>query len=257
MDWLEQELTQALARKQPAAGFDARVRARLQRRPQWLAIAAALLVMVGAGEAWQQYRGHQAKEQVMAAMRIAGGTLESRASAVERRRPMKLLPTAVLLASLSATLWAQQFQFNLDHLKDKASESADIALNADTLGIAARFLDSKDPDEAKVKKLILGIEGIYIKHFEFKSSGAWSATDLDRVRVQLKGPEWSRIVGVKSGDSENIEVWMRTEKGKVSGVAILASEPRQLTVANLVGNIDIESLAELGGHFGLPKLQKK
>jgi len=75
MDWLEQELTQALARKDPGPGFDSRVRARLARRPQWLAIAAALLMLVGGSEAWQQYRGHQAKEQVMTAMRIAGGKL--------------------------------------------------------------------------------------------------------------------------------------------------------------------------------------
>ena len=53
-----------------------------------------------------------------------------------------------------------------------------------------------------------------------------------------------------------IEVWVRNEAGKVSGVAILSSEPRQLTVANLVGNVDLESLADLGGHFGLPSLPK-
>ena len=78
------------------------------------------------------------------------------------------------------------------------------------------------------------------------------------MRSQLKAPEWSRIIGVKSTeDNENIEVWVRNEKGKVSGVAILASEPRQLTVANLVGNIDLDSLADLGGHFGLPTNEEK
>ena len=75
MDWLEQELAIALARKEPAAGFDGRVRARLHRRPQWLAIAATLLVMTGAGEVWRQHQGQVAKEQVMTAMRIAGGKL--------------------------------------------------------------------------------------------------------------------------------------------------------------------------------------
>ena len=75
MDWLEQELAQALARKEPAAGFDARVRARLHRRPQWLAVAATVLVMAGAGEAWRQHQGQLAKDQVMAAMRIAGSKL--------------------------------------------------------------------------------------------------------------------------------------------------------------------------------------
>ena len=75
MDWLEQELAQALARKEPAPGFDGRVRARIQRRPQWLAIAATILVMVGAGEAWRQHEGQVAKEQVITAMRIAGSKL--------------------------------------------------------------------------------------------------------------------------------------------------------------------------------------
>ena len=75
MDWLAQELTEALARKEPSAGFDRRVRARLHRRPQWLAIAATILVMIGGGEAWRQHQGQLAKEQVMTALRIAGSKL--------------------------------------------------------------------------------------------------------------------------------------------------------------------------------------
>jgi hypothetical protein len=171
---------------------------------------------------------------------------------------MRPVPTLALGAALAATLWAQQFKFNLDHLQSKASDSVDLSLNASMLQFAGKFLDGKDPDEAKVKKLIGGIEGIYIKSFQFKNEGAYLPADLEKVRSQLKAPEWSRIVGVKSGgESENIEVWVRNENGKVSGVAILASEPRQLTVANLVGNIDLDSLADLGGHFGLPKMKKK
>ena len=75
MDWLEEELAIALARKEPAAGFDGRVRARLHPRPRWLAIAATLLVMTGAGGAWRQHQGQVAKDQVMTAMRIAGSKL--------------------------------------------------------------------------------------------------------------------------------------------------------------------------------------
>jgi hypothetical protein len=170
---------------------------------------------------------------------------------------MRPLRTLALAAALAATLWAQQFKFNLDHLATKASDSFDVALNTSLLQFAAKFLDTKDPDEAKVKKLIVGITGIYIKNFEFKSDGAWAPADLDKVRNQLKAPEWSRIFGIKSGgENENIEVWARSENGKVSGVAILASKPRELTVCNLVGNIDLDSLSDLGGHFGLPDIPK-
>jgi len=172
-------------------------------------------------------------------------------------RPARILALATALAVGSATLWAQQFQFNLDHLKGRAKSRIDLSLNSDTLQLAARFMDSKDPDEAKVKKLIMGIAGIFIKSYEFKEAGNWAESDLEKVRGQLKAPEWSRIVGIAGGDDEqNIEIWMRTAKGKVSGVAILASEPRRLTVANLVGDIDLDSLAEIGGHFGLPVMQK-
>jgi len=167
---------------------------------------------------------------------------------------MRRLRTLALGAALAATLWAQQFKFNLDHLESKASDKVDLALNGTLLHFAANALDSNDPDEAKAKKLIMNIEGIYIKSFKFKNGGAYSPADLEKVRTQLKAPEWGRIVGIKSGDSENIEVWVRSEGGKVSGVAILASEPRELTVANLVGNIDLDSLADLGGHLGLPSL---
>jgi hypothetical protein len=170
---------------------------------------------------------------------------------------MRPVLTLALGAALAATLWAQQFHFNLDHLSSKASHSFDVSLNTSMLQFAAKFLDGKDPDEAKVKKLIVGIEGIYIKSFDFKKEGGYAPADLEKVRAQLKAPEWSRIVGIQSsGENEHIEVWARSEKGKVSGVAILASEPRQLTVCNLVGNIDLETLADLGGHFGLPNLPK-
>ena len=82
MDWLEEELKQALARKDPSPDFDSRVAAATRRRAnvvmmrrRWVAAAAAVVVMIGANEGYQWHRGQVAKEQVMLAMRIAGGKL--------------------------------------------------------------------------------------------------------------------------------------------------------------------------------------
>ena len=104
---------------------------------------------------------------------------------------------AALACGVGAILWAQQFKFNLDHLAAKAADSVDVSLNSDMLQFAGKFLNGKNPDEAKAKKLIGGLEGIYVKSFEFKNDGAWSQADVDQVRNQLKAPEWSRIVGEK------------------------------------------------------------
>jgi hypothetical protein len=162
----------------------------------------------------------------------------------------------IVACALAGVLFAQQFKFNLDHLAGRASDTVDLSLNSNLLQLGAAFLDTKDPDEAKVKKLIVGLEGIYIKHFEFKTKGQYSPADVDQIRNQLKAPEWERMVGVKSAeDGENLEVWVRSQSGKVNGVAIIATDPNSLTVANIVGNVALDSLAELGRHFDLPKME--
>lgn len=168
-------------------------------------------------------------------------------------RAVRLLMAGFCVAAL---LGAQQFKFNLDHLAAKAKEKVELTLNKQMLQFAGGFLNSKDPDEAKAKGVISGLEGVYIRSFEFAQDGAWTAADLDQVRNQLRAPEWARIVGVQSTeDKENVEVFVRTEAGKVNGIAILATDPREFTVANIVGNISLESLADLGGQFHLPKMR--
>jgi hypothetical protein len=78
MDWLEQELKGALERKDPSNDFAARVMRRAERPPapvsrfpRWLAAAAAVIVLAGAGLGYREYRGQMAKEQVMKAFAIA------------------------------------------------------------------------------------------------------------------------------------------------------------------------------------------
>jgi len=95
MDWLEQELKQALARKNPSADFADRVSARANvpviraRRvfPRWLATAAAVFVIIGGAEAWRWRQGVEAKRQVMEAMRLTAGTLNHIQSKVKEVTP--------------------------------------------------------------------------------------------------------------------------------------------------------------------------
>ena len=168
---------------------------------------------------------------------------------------MKRALPLVLLGLLCSGLWAQQFKLNLDHLAGKASNVVDISLSGPMLQFAAKFLDNQDPDQATVKKLIAGLEGIYVKNYEFKTAGAWSPADLDSVRNQLKGPDWIKMVGYTSSeDGETADIYIHTEDKKINGIAILASAPKELTVVNIAGSVDLESLSTLGGHFGVPKL---
>jgi hypothetical protein len=164
----------------------------------------------------------------------------------------------LLAAVVSLSLAAQPLKLDLAPLEAKASEKLQISLNHSTLQFAARFLDGQDPEEAEVKKLIEGIESIEIRTLEVKSGGTWAAADLNRVRNQLRPPEWSRMLGYKSADDdETAEVYVREVNKRVLGVAILDTEPKTLTVVSITGPVDLDSLADLSGHFGMPKLERK
>jgi len=170
---------------------------------------------------------------------------------------VKTMGTILLGITTVTLLGAQQLRFNLDHLAPKASNVVDVQLSKDLLQFAAKFLDGKDdPEEAQVKKLLTGITGIYVKSFQFKTDGSWSKADLDSVRNQIRAPEWARIVGTtNTEDGESAEVFVRSENQKMTGLAILVSKPKELTVVNIVGSVDLNSLSDLGGHFGIPKVE--
>lgn len=170
---------------------------------------------------------------------------------------MKTLVGISLFAALAASLGAQQIQLNLDALAAKAADHVDVSLNGATLQFAAKFLDNGDPDEAKIKTLISSLDGIDVRHFIFKTPNTWSQADLDGIRSQLRAPEWARIVGFKSDSEGTHEIYMRTVDKKMTGVAIISAEAKELTVVNISGPIDLDSLAQLGGHFGIPKVPKK
>jgi hypothetical protein len=171
---------------------------------------------------------------------------------------MNSIKLACIACIAIAPLGAQELKLpaNLDRLAAKASEVVDVTMDANLLQLASRFLSDKNKDDAQVKKLIGGLKGIYVRSFEFEKTGEYQDSDVEPLRTQLRAPAWSRIVGVRSRKSgENSEVYLRTEGSKIGGLAILVTEPKELTIVSIEGSIDPDQLNELGGHFGIPKIE--
>ncbi|MGA2132758.1 MAG: DUF4252 domain-containing protein [Bryobacteraceae bacterium] len=169
---------------------------------------------------------------------------------------MKPAAWLIALGLLAGLAPAQELKWNYDKLASKASDTVDVSLSGSLLRFATKFLSDDDKDEAKVKKLIVGLKGIYVKSFEFKKTGEYTPADVDSFRAPLKNSDWERIVGVHSNeDGETVEVYLKNAAKGVGGLAIIASEPKQLTLVNIVGTIDLDTLSELGGHFGIPDVE--
>jgi|GEM_PF-210383 len=143
---------------------------------------------------------------------------------------------------------------NLEKLTAKAAEVNDVTLDGAMLGLASKILDmSGDGDARDVKEAIKGVKGIYIKNFEFDEPDQYDQADVQAIRAQLARPGWSKIVSsVSKRRKEHSEIYILKEGDKIAGLAILVAEARELTVVNIVGFVDIDKLAVLGGKFGIP-----
>ena len=174
-----------------------------------------------------------------------------------------------LLASFKRTVWSvllvaafaaaasaqdQRIQMGqLDRFADVADKVIDVTVDEGLIKLAMSALsDKRSPDEAKIKEILSGLKGVYVKRFEFEKEGQFTSSDLESIRAQLNAPGWTRIANVRSKREGSFDVVMMYEGSIVKGIAVLAAEPRALTVVNVVGTIDIAKFRDLEGKFGIP-----
>jgi hypothetical protein len=140
-------------------------------------------------------------------------------------------------------------------LAQKASESVTISLDPSLLGLAGKFLDSNDPQDAATKDVLQGLQGIYVRSYTFDKDFAYQASDIDSIRNQLSGPGWNRLLQTRSRKTHaDVDIYIMIDNNQATGLALIASEPRQFTIVNIVGAIDLDKLHRLEGQFGVPKL---
>jgi hypothetical protein len=164
---------------------------------------------------------------------------------------------AVLVVMTTITTYAQDPRLrlaHLDYLATKASETVDVNIDERLIQLAAKVFNDKDDDEAQIKKLVIGLKGIYVKSFEFENENDYSSADVDSIRSQLREPAWSRLLNVTSKREGIVEVYVALNGAEVVGLAVLSAEPKELTVVNIIGPVDLEKLAKLEGNLGIPDL---
>ena len=169
---------------------------------------------------------------------------------------MKIKMT-ILAAVVLAPLCAQELRLppNLDALGAKAEESVDVTLDGPMLRFATKWLPDNG-EEGKAKKAMAGLEGIYVRSYKFAAEGEYAKSDVETFRNQFRAPEWSRLVGARSKRSGgNADIFVKVEpSGTIAGIVVIAAEPRELTVVNVIGRLEPTQLTDLGGQFHIPGL---
>lgn len=148
---------------------------------------------------------------------------------------------------------AAQIQFNWDKLAAKAVEKVDVNLEGPVLALATMFLSDKG-DESKIKNMVRGLKGVYVKSFTFDKDGQYTEADLNEIRAQVKAPEWSRIVDMQE-KHESSAIYLKYDGKQTQGLVVVSAEPKELTVVQIIGPIDPSMLSDLGGNLGIPRIQ--
>lgn len=170
-------------------------------------------------------------------------------------KPASVPLLLILLAAATTRAQGPRLQTSsLDYLTAKASETVDVNIDEHLIQLTAKFFSSTNPDEKKIKELVSGLKGIYVKVFEFEHEGEYSAADVESIRSQLRGPAWSKILNVNSKKEGSVEVYLMTVGDQIGGLAVLAADPKELTIVNIIGPVDLGKLSELEGQFGVPDL---
>jgi len=182
-------------------------------------------------------------------------------TALRKRNPvLSLVLMSAMLLALPLWARAQEIKIPADvqKLSAKAKETVEVNMEGPMLRWASRFLNPEDPEEKQAAKVVANLKGIYVRSFEFSKEGEYSAADVESLRAQLRTPGWNKVVGVRSEtDGDNVDVFFKLEEDKMVGIVIISAEPKELTFVSIVGPIDVDRLADLGGEFGIPKLNRR
>jgi uncharacterized protein DUF4252 len=172
-------------------------------------------------------------------------------------KPVTLVLLSLLICFATATSARAQdpkIQMGqIDRFADKAERVIDVTVDESLIKLAISFLNPKrSPDEAKLREILSGLKGVYVKRLEFEKDNEYALPDIQSIRSQLDAPGWSRIAKVTSKRAGNFDVVIMSEGSVIKGLAVFAAEPKALTLVNVIGQIDLSKFAELEGKFGIP-----
>jgi hypothetical protein len=140
-------------------------------------------------------------------------------------------------------------------LAARASDVTEVTLGKNMLSFAAKVMNGKDKDEASTRDLIEGLDGIYVREYEFDKEGQFTQDEVEQLRKYFETSEWSPMVHERNrNNNESTDVMVKLVNGESKGLFVLDVEPKELTIVLILGPIRMDDLGKLRGVAGLGAL---
>jgi len=158
-----------------------------------------------------------------------------------------------VLAACAAEAQTLKLPASLDKLAAKAQEVADVNLDPAVLALAngSKSVPKSDQDASSAPHGPFDkIKGGFVRSYKFAHEGEYDLSDVDAVRSQLSQPGWACIVNVRNNKTgESAQVCFHATDGKPDGLAVIAAQPKELTIVNIVGTGDLNQIGAVEKEF--------
>ena len=171
---------------------------------------------------------------------------------------MNWLSKIALLAVIAMPAWGlngAKVEFDLQDLEGKAEEVVEVNLDGEALEQGSRLLAIRQGVSGSVKSLLRGIKGVYRRTYRFGMGKSYEDEDVRGFHEQMAEDGWSPLIDVKdNGKQEAVTVYSYSEGEQVTGVTVVSADPSEVTVVNIVGDVDLGALSEIGARIGVPAM---
>ena len=165
-----------------------------------------------------------------------------------------------LVLAFSAVGLAQDAKLSferLSSLQSKARDVVEVNVDGKLLELAKRVTTKiNDKDAKTVGQAISGLQGIYVRVYNFAEPNQYDMSDIDQIRAELNNPSWQKVANVRSKkNDQKVDIYTKFSGDLMSGAAVVISSTKSVALVNVIGVIDIETLVELSGRMNIPKVE--
>ena len=174
---------------------------------------------------------------------------------------LKIALLSIGLLSLSAIGSSQEEPIesnpgylNLDSILEGSDQyiTSEVYLRNYILRMISKVAQKSEPDFAN---MLSAIKLIRVVEFQFGDEDALALKKAEQLVSHLSGSHWDTLVRHRdAGEYHNICIQSDRED-HIYALAIVSWDNSELTVVNVVGDIDLEMLARLGEQFDIDALE--
>jgi hypothetical protein len=173
---------------------------------------------------------------------------------------MVFVLASALSFPVSAAAQSARLKLDLGNLSSRAKETVNISIDKNTVDWAVQALNSEGGGAAKMRELMKELEGITVQSLEFEKDKGPSTEELIEaarsVMQELDRPQWQSIISATEKHAQRTELvrvslW-KDAAGEIGGLALLAIEPGEIVLVNVVGKVKLDQIEAIGKAIGHP-----